>query len=79
MNKNVDQRDFIVIGASGYIGSAISNELKNLGLVVDTPSSKLLNLSYKASIEDYFRNKFYKILVYCAINRRGTINVTIQR
>lgn len=74
MNKNVGQRDFIVIGASGYIGSAISNELKNLGLVVDTPSSKLLNLSYKASIEDYFRNKFYNILVYCAINRRGTIN-----
>jgi 3-oxoacyl-[acyl-carrier protein] reductase len=46
----------LVIGSSGSIGNPLINELKNIGYICITPSSKLLNIKEKNSIESFKNN-----------------------
>jgi dTDP-4-dehydrorhamnose reductase len=57
---------WLIIGGSGQLGTAISQELKNRGLQFNAPNSLNLNITLSSIALDYILNLKPKVIVNCA-------------
>lgn len=61
-------KHILITGASGFIGSYFSKYLKeNTDCHLDLPSSSELNLIDGASVDDFFKNKYYDVVIHTAL------------
>ncbi len=63
----------LITGGSGFIGSNLVKTL-NKKYKVFNPSSSELDLTNTKSVEQYFQNKFFDVVIHCAI-KGGRRNV----
>jgi UDP-glucose 4-epimerase len=57
----------LITGGSGYIGRTLTKALRGRGYEVHSPSSSLLNLNNFDSVEEYFKDKYFDVVLHCAI------------
>lgn len=60
--------NFLLIGGSGFVGSAIVLSLRRAGFNVCAPSHNKLDLRSINSIKSFLQNKSFTCLIYCAID-----------
>jgi nucleoside-diphosphate-sugar epimerase len=56
----------LITGTNGYIGNFLYNELKSI-YQVDTITRKDLDLTNSIQVHNFFKNKYYDIVIHCAI------------